>query len=958
MKMSDDPQSQPFRPAPLPPDEDDRLQALRALDVLDTPPEACFDRVVAMVQRAFDAPVAMISLIDERRQWVKACVGTDLAQIDRNHAVCAYTILQPGILLVSDAHLDPRFSGNPFVVASGARFYAGVPLTTARGQRLGSLCVVDFKPRHDITGEQQALLQDYAALVVEQMELRIAARAAASERRSRQDTEGRLAATEERLQLFVEHAPAAIAMFDREMRFLSASRRWSEDLGLQEQEIVGRTLYELFPQQPARWAELHRRCLQGEVLDCDEESYPRPGLPTEWLRWALHPWREADGSIGGVIIFAEIITERKRTADALEQNRSFMKAIAENVRDGIAACNAEGQVIFRNRALLDMAGMEPAEAIPAPDSTSGLRLLDPASGRELPRAAHPLQRALAGEEINDLELLLDSRTSGPRTVIASGRQMRHADDRRIGAVVTFHDVTDARLAERRLRDSEARYRSLYNNTPVALYSVDTDGRLLSVSNHWLTLLGYRRDEVIGSRSVDLMTPESRRLALQAGIPDIRQHGYARNLHFQFLRKNGEVLDALLSAFVEHDEAGQVLRSMVVLIDITDRLQMESQLLQAKKMEVVGQITGGLAHDFNNILAVVLGNLELLHAGFDRDTVARERAVAAIEAVRQGRDLTGRLLAFARRQPLTPCPVDLNDLLTGLADLLKSTLGNRIGLQLDLAPGLKPICVDPGQLESALLNLTLNARDAMPNGGRLTIGTKVAATADRLKLARLDLPTASYARITVDDTGAGIPPEIRDRIFEPFVSTKPAGKGSGLGLSMVYGFVKQSGGQIHAESEPGAGTCISLFLPFDTSGAAAAPRKTPSLAPPVGKGEKILVVEDSPSVREVAAAQLAALGYEVRRAGSGQEALDLLRAESDIALLFTDIMMPDGISGPELAAMAKQGRRQLRILFTSGQADRVLLHAAGIAPDCPVLAKPYDRETLAARIRAALDDPAA
>ncbi len=954
--MSDDPHSQPFRPAPLPPDEAGRLRALRDLDVLDTPPEACFDRVAAMVQRAFDAPVAMISLIDERRQWVKACVGTDLAQIDRNHAVCAYTILQPDILLVPDAHLDPRFAGNPFVLASGARFYAGVPLSTPGGHRLGTLCVVDFRPRHDITADQQALLGDYAALVVEQMELRIAARAAAAERRSRQATEGRLAATEERLRLFVEHAPAAIAMFDREMRFLSASRRWSDDLGLQAQEIIGRTHYEVFPQQPAHWAGLHKRCLQGEVLECDEESYPRPGLPTEWLRWALHPWREADGTVGGVIIFADVITERKRTAEALEQNRTFMKAIAENVRDGIAACNADGQVIFRNRALLDMAGMEPADATPAPGSTSGLRLLDPASGRVIPREAHPLQRALAGEEIDEMELLLDSRGAGPRTVIASGRQMLHGDGRRLGAVVTFHDVTDARLAERRLRDSEARYRSLYNNTPVALYSVDPDGRLLSVSNHWLTLLGYRREEVIGSRSIDLMTPESRRLAIEAGIPDVRQTGFARNLHFQFRRKSGEVLDALLSAFVEHDEAGRILRSMVVLIDITDRLRMEGQLLQAKKMEVVGQITGGLAHDFNNILAVVLGNLELLHAGFDDNPVARERAVAGIEAVRQGRDLTGRLLAFARRQPLAPCPVDVNDLLSGLADLLKSTLGNRISLQLDLAPGLAPICVDPGQLESALLNLTLNARDAMPNGGRLIIGTAIAVAADRLKLARLDLPTASYARITVDDSGTGIPPEIRERIFEPFVSTKPAGKGSGLGLSMVYGFVKQSGGQIHADSEPGAGTCISLFLPFDTSGAVVAPRKLPGLAPPVGKGEKILVVEDSPSVREVAAAQLAALGYKVRRAGSGQEALDILRAESDIALLFTDIMMPDGISGPELASMAKQGRRDLRILFTSGQADRMLLQAAGIPPDCPVLAKPYDRETLAARIRAALDDP--
>ncbi|MFC3226981.1 PAS domain S-box protein [Marinibaculum pumilum] len=943
-----------FIPAPLPPDEAQRLRSLHTMQVLDTPPEPCFDRVAALVQRAFGTPIALISLIDEYRQWFKACAGTDLKQIDRNHAVCAYTIRQADVLVVPDALQDQRFAANPFVRASGARFYAGAPLVAPDGQRLGTVCAIDMRPRHDITDEQTTLLQDYAALVVEQMQLRIVARTADTERRSRETTEHRLAETEERMRLFVEHAPAAIAMLDREMNFISTSRRWMEDLNLQQEDVTGGNFYDLFPDQPAHWRALHQRCLAGEVLECDEDSYPRDGLPTQWLRWALHPWREAGGGIGGLIVFAEIITDRKRTAEALERNRTFMKAIAENVSDGIAACNAEGRVIFRNRALIEMAGLSADDALPGPESGTWLRLREPASGRPLARTEHPILRALAGERIQDLELILDRMDGSPRTVIANGRQMCDGEGRNLGAAVTFADVTEARRAEARLRDSEARFRSLYQNTPVALHSVDPDGMLISVSNRWLTLLGYTREEVIGQRAVDFMTPESRRVALEVGIPEIQRTGGARNMHFQYLRKDGAVIDVLLSAFLERDGQGGMVRSMVALIDITDRLRMEGQLLQARKMEMVGQITGGLAHDFNNILAVVLGNLELLQSSMDGNPDAQERAGSALEAVRQGRDLTNRLLAFARQQPLAPSTIDANDLLNGLGDLLRSTLGNRIGLVFDLAAGLPPVRVDPGQLESALLNLALNARDAMPEGGRLTIATSVAVPEDRAGLAGLDQPMDSFIRITVADTGSGIAPEIRETLFEPFVSTKPAGKGSGLGLSMVYGFVKQSGGQIRADSAPDAGTRITFFLPIDRQGAATARRNAVAGTPASGRGEKVLVVEDSASVREVAAAQLEALGYQVRRAASGQEALDMLAVEPDIALLFTDIMMPDGIGGPELARSARRGHRGLRVLFTSGLADRTQLEAAGVPVGSPVLAKPYDREALAAAVRGILD----
>jgi signal transduction histidine kinase/DNA-binding response OmpR family regulator len=380
----------------------------------------------------------------------------------------------------------------------------------------------------------------------------------------------------------------------------------------------------------------------------------------------------------------------------------------------------------------------------------------------------------------------------------------------------------------------------------------------------------------------------------------------------------------------------------VILDATDRRSLEEQLAQARKMEAVGQLTGGVAHDFNNLLTVVLGNIDMLATRQEAD----ERRMRRIEAVRQaaerGRDLTSQLLAFSRRQHLTPITLDVNKLIRDFAPLMRQAVGEAVTLDLHLAAEALKIHVDATQLETALLNLAVNARDAMPDGGALVVATRREADADRRR----------WVAIEVRDTGVGMSEEVRARVFEPFFTTKEVGKGSGLGLSQVYGFVNQSEGQVRLESAPGQGAVFHVLLP-ETDGRAEAPRRDARDTRLVGGSEKILLVEDDPTVLALTLDVLTELGYAVATATNAAEALDAIRADAGIDLLFTDVVMPGGVSGLGLARAAREIRPELRVLLTSGFVgeDRALERR-----EFPLLDKPYEATALAATLRKLLDPP--
>ncbi|HXZ00035.1 MAG TPA: ATP-binding protein [Stellaceae bacterium] len=423
------------------------------------------------------------------------------------------------------------------------------------------------------------------------------------------------------------------------------------------------------------------------------------------------------------------------------------------------------------------------------------------------------------------------------------------------------------------------------------------------------------------------------------------------IEYRILRADGEVRIANVEAQPVADDAGKVFKIAGTLRDVTEQRLVERQLVQAQKMEAIGTLTGGMAHDFNNLLGVIIGNLDLLHEQRRGDRENDELVREALDAATRGAELTRGLLAFARRQPLQPRRIDINEVATAITKLLRRTLGERIEVTLDLAADLWPVVADPVQLETALANLATNARDAMPAGGRLTIATRNRQVDADYAAQCPDVAAGDYALIEVSDTGSGIPPETVGRIFEPFFTTKERGRGTGLGLAMVFGYMKQSGGHVNVYSEVGIGTTFRLFLP--RADGAAERGETPAAAePPLGRGETVLIVEDNAALRRIAVRQLTQLGYGVVEADNARAAIAALERVPEIAVLFTDVVMPGEMDGIELARMAVSLWPDIGVVLTSGfpgtKIDSDAVRATRL------LSKPYRKEELARALRDAID----
>jgi signal transduction histidine kinase/ActR/RegA family two-component response regulator len=402
----------------------------------------------------------------------------------------------------------------------------------------------------------------------------------------------------------------------------------------------------------------------------------------------------------------------------------------------------------------------------------------------------------------------------------------------------------------------------------------------------------------------------------------------------------------------HDPSGAPKGAVVVYRDVTEAKETERLLRQAQKMDAIGQLTGGIAHDFNNILTVIMGMIEIV-----AEEVAEEPQIAALaktisQAADRGAELTQRLLAFARKQPLRPREVDVNALIVEATSLLRASLGEQIEIESLLDESALNALVDTSQLTTALLNLAVNARDAMPNGGRLTLETGNVVLDEDSVDARADIKSGRYVMIAVTDNGSGIPASIRDKVFEPFFTTKGLGKGTGLGLSMVYGFVKQSGGHVRIDSEEARGTSIKLFLPQATAQAKSSTSPEPAVVN--GGRETILVVEDDPLVRKYVTSQLNSLGYRTLEAANGRDALAITDSEAEFELLFTDVIMPGSMNGRELAEEAVKRRPALKVLFTSGYTENAILSNGCLPSGVLLLPKPYRKTALAQMVRQAVN----
>ncbi|WP_062607817.1 hybrid sensor histidine kinase/response regulator [Caballeronia calidae] len=530
----------------------------------------------------------------------------------------------------------------------------------------------------------------------------------------------------------------------------------------------------------------------------------------------------------------------------------------------------------------------------------------------------------------------------------------------LGFAKVVRDETDKRKAHDAVIESERHFRMLVDGvTDYSIFMLSPEGIVTNWNSGARRIKGYTADEIVGCHFSRFYTPED----TAAGAPQRALDTAARDGRFEAegwrVRRDGTRFWAHVIVDAIRDESGTLVGFAKITRDVTEKReadqlleQTQAALFQSQKMEAIGRLTGGVAHDFNNVLQVLRGNLELLQIRGARDDWTLDRLANAISAVERGAKLASQLLAFGRRQALRPASVNLAAMLRSMDELLRRALGETIEVETSVAGGLWNAFVDSHQLENVVLNLAINARDAMPDGGRLTLELANSTLDERYVRSFSDVQAGQYVMLSVTDTGAGMPPEVLEHAFDPFFTTKSEGEGTGLGLSMAYGFVKQSGGHIRIYSEVGHGTAVRVYLPRSSAEASTPAARTN--APMLGGSETVLVVEDDLKVQETVVEMLIELGYNVLKADNSEQALVVLDSGVHIDLLFTDVVMPGPLKSPEMVRRAVLLQPHLCVLYTSGYTRNAIVHGGRLDPGVELLSKPYSREDLAVKIRQLLD----
>jgi PAS domain S-box-containing protein len=638
-------------------------------------------------------------------------------------------------------------------------------------------------------------------------------------------------------------------------------------------------------------------------------------------------------------------TERRRAEVALRTRDMMFRGLADAVPQIVFVTYSDGTGEFINRRWYEYTGT-PAEFFPA---QSWQRLVHP---DDLERTRRRWQQAVQQAAAFVAEFRLRGKDGLYRWFLAQVVPVTEPDDDAASHWVgTLTDIDDIRRADTALFESEYRFRRIFEGSPFGMtLSEGDDRRILQANPAFCQMLGYVPDELIGRSLIELTHPDELAAERAFGQLDGADRSW-RVREKRYLTKQGATVWARVRLAVFDPLGGGRPQLLAVVEDITRQRDMDEALRQAQRMEAVGQLSGGLAHDFNNLLGVIIGNIECLLDTMADDPERADLAREVLDSALGGAELTRRLLAFGRRQALSPQRIDLSMQAARHITLLSRTLGAAIQVETVFADDLWLTRADPSQLGDALLNLAINARDAMPHGGVLTIETHNDRVSAEDSVREPEMAPGDYVVLAVSDTGIGMPPEVCARAIEPFFTTKGPGVGSGLGLSMIYGFVRQSGGYLKINSEVGIGTTVRILLPRATGEDDTPAREVPCASLPTGH-ETILVVDDSPEMRQVAERHLRFLGYAVLTAEHGPAALALLRAGTPVDLLFTDIAMPEGLTGFQLAEVACQMRPGLKVLFTTGYAGTQ--NTAGV-PDwqARLIRKPYRRPELAEKVRMAL-----
>jgi PAS domain S-box-containing protein len=713
--------------------------------------------------------------------------------------------------------------------------------------------------------------------------------------------------------------------------------------GFTAAEAVGRGIDLIVPRDRlAEIGDILRRIAQGERIEHYETVRLRKdGTPIE-VSLSISPIKSPSGATIGASKIARDITESKRTQQALDQQIEERRRIFETSQDLILVSDPKGVLVQVSPSSQAILGYSPEEMI-------GHSAIEFIHGDDLDSTRAEMRAARRGHQTRNFDA---------RYVHKDGRGVTLSWMGTWSEPVRRHffvgrDMTESRLAQETLRESEQLARGIIDTALDAFVQIDENGTVSDWNSQAEKIFGWSRSEALGKSLSHLIIPEIHRASHASGLQHFLRTGegpiLGRRLEIEARRRDGKEIKVELSITALRRRDGVVFNGFIR--DLTDKIAAEDRIRQAEKMEAVGQLTGGIAHDFNNILTVITGTIEIL-----ADAVENEPQLAAItkmidEAAARGADLTQHLLAFARKQPLRPRETDLNTLIIETAKLLRPTLGEQIEIESAFEDEACLATVDPNQLATAILNLAINARDAMPHGGKLILETRSAVLDENYASTHSEVRPGRYALLAVSDTGTGIPASILDKVFDPFFTSKEPGKGTGLGLSMVYGFVKQSAGHIAIYSEEGHGTTIKIYLPPGT-GVSLAPEA--ATAPAVQGGqETILVVEDDKLVRNYVLTQLRSLGYHTLDAANAAEALAVIKAGNQFDLLFTDVIMPGAMNGRQLANEIQKSKPGLKVLFTSGYTENAIIHHGRLDTGVLLLAKPYRKSDLAGMIRKAL-----
>jgi PAS domain S-box-containing protein len=615
-------------------------------------------------------------------------------------------------------------------------------------------------------------------------------------------------------------------------------------------------------------------------------------------------------------------------------------AVVESANDAIITKTLDGVITGWNKAAEHLFGYAATEAIGKP-----IDIIVPDDRKAEVRGI--LNRVGGNETIAQHETVRIRKDGRRLDVVLNIFPLKTAGGEIIGASKIAHDITEEKQSREKLRREIEERQRIFETSQDLILVTDGFGNFVQVSPSVKDILGFGPEDMVGHSATEFIHPDDldrTRSEMRAA----RRGAVKRSFEARYYHYDGhEVTLNWMGTWSD-----PVKRHFFIGRDLTEKQAAEAQFRHVQKMDSIGQLTGGVAHDFNNVLTVITGTIGIL-----ADAVADRPELAAItklidDAAERGAQLTKHLLAFARKQPLQPREIDVNALTLEAAKLLHPTLGEQITILPQLTEDAWPALIDPGQLSTAILNLALNARDAMPDGGTLVLETRNIFLDDGYASMNPDVLAGNYVMIAVSDTGSGIPPELIDRVFDPFFTTKEVGKGTGLGLSMVFGFVKQSGGHIKIYSEEGHGTSVKIYLPR-SSGVQETEFEALQNAPVTGGDEKILIVEDDALVRQYVVTQIKSLGYAALEAGNAAEALIIIDSDKDIDLLFTDVIMPGNMNGRQLADEAARRRPDLKTLFTSGYTENAIVHHGRLDSGVLLLAKPYRKSELAKMLRTAL-----